>query len=61
MPARVSWSPATIPPTCVAWNDSDGSNGVRAYFHAGVAGEKVRCTITFGVVNRFCPIGNPGG
>ena len=48
--ASVPWSPAAMPATCVAWNDSVGSNGTFAYFDVGAAGANVRWTITFGVV-----------
>ena len=61
LPASVPWSPAAIPPTCVPWNDSSGSNGTFAYLQVGAAGANVRCTITFGVVNCVWPFGKPGG
>src|SRR3954451_8466425 len=61
LPATVPWSPAAIPATCVAWNDSVGSNGWFAYLYFGDGGENVLCTITFGVVNFVCPFGKPGG
>src|SRR6185312_4513019 len=60
-PAEVSWSPAAMPPTCVAWNDSAESNGSLAPGWTGDAGANVRCTITLGVANRVWPFGKPGG
>src|SRR5437899_3642216 len=50
-----------MPATCVAWNDSVGSNGVFAYFQVGDGGANVRCTITFGVVCCVWPFGKPAG
>ena len=38
--ASVSWSPAAMPATFVAWSENSGSNGVFAYFHAGVFGSE---------------------
>src|SRR5437763_437453 len=54
-------SAAAMPATCVAWNDSVGSNGLFANFHVGDGGANARCTITFRVANCVCPFGKPGG
>ena len=54
--ASVSWSPAAMPATFVACSEFSGSNGVFAYFHAGVSGANAFATITFGVVNARVPL-----
>ncbi len=59
--AIVSWSPAAMPATFVAWSEYSGSNGVFAYFHVGSAGANARATITFGVVYAVLPFGKPAG
>src|SRR3954454_17549113 len=59
--ASVSWSPAAMPETCVAWSEFTGSNGVRAYLYVFAAGANARATITFGVVYAVLPFGNPAG
>src|SRR6476646_324404 len=45
----------------VAWSEFSGSNGVFAYFHAGLSGANAFATITFGVVNCVFPFGKPAG
>src|SRR5919199_6597640 len=59
--ARVPWSPAAIPATCVPCSEYWGSNGRSAYFHFGVGGGNARATITFAVVNDVFPFGYPAG
>src|SRR3954453_8890900 len=59
--AAVLWSPAAMPATCVAWNDSAGSNGSDAFLYDGDGGGNARCTITFGVADCVWPFGNPAG
>ena len=55
--ASVSWSPAAMPATFVAWSEFSGSNGVFAYFQAGRNGANAFATITFGVVYCVLPFG----
>src|SRR3954451_10216367 len=59
--ASVSWSPAAMPATWVAWSELTGSNGVRAYLYVFAAGANARATITFGVVYAVLPFGKPVG
>ena len=46
----VSWSPAAIPATWVAWNENRGSNGRFAYFQCVEGDGNARATMTLGVV-----------
>ena len=57
----VSWSPAAIPATWVAWKENAGSNGLLAYFQCVEGEGNARATMTFGVVNAVSPFGNPAG
>jgi hypothetical protein len=50
-----------MPATWVACSDSWGSNGRAAYFHFAPGGGNARATITFAVVKRVLPFGNPRG
>ena len=50
-----------MPATWVACSEFSGSNGRLANFHFGERGANARATITFLVVKRFCPFGNPRG
>ena len=59
--ARVSALPAAIPATCVPWLESSGLNARRALGEVIPFGAKTRATMTFAVVKRTWPFGNPGG
>src|SRR5919199_5564932 len=59
--ATVLLLPAAMPPTCVPCSDSRGSNGRFAFSYVVFGGGNARATITFGVVKRVSPFGNPAG
>jgi hypothetical protein len=46
----VSWSPAAIPATWVAWKEKRGSKGRPAYFQCVEGEGNARATMTLGVV-----------